>query len=151
MLKEDILFKLDEANYFLGKMKIAELNNDLNAFRYELSACTTAARSVLQYVYKYRRKAYNKNIKSVKNKNYFTKIRNKNVHQKPITSHKGGVSIISVELEVPGRKESANNFDASPPLNEYMMVFNNGKSVVTETEKYLKEIEQFIVSINSYL
>lgn len=105
--------KIKEAEYFLGRM--IEVQGDHEAFKNNLSAFLSASRSIFQYAYKETNRGknpaaepeaqewYENTITSSKVLEFFTGIRNKNIHDSPVEIN---ISVHITITEVLGVYES---------------------------------------------
>lgn len=107
----DELAKLDEAQYFLAGMREAEAAGDGRAFRYELSAFLSAARSVLQYALaecerKSRSDWYELAVSRDACLRFLKLQRDDNIHGRPASP----MEIESVEVADDGRRSAVTEF-----------------------------------------
>ena len=162
------LYKIDEAKYFLARME--ESVKDREAFRYNLSAFLSSARSVLQYarkesVAKDRQDWYDKTVSRNDVLRFFIDKRDVNIHDEPInpSSHiaiaiSENVSVFSsatvasfndrpVVMDRP--KEEPPPPKPSETRNEGTIVYRfddwpGPEDVIGLSHRYVEELEEFV-------
>ena len=159
--------KLDEAKHFLDEM--LKIKNDQKLFEYNVSACLSAARSVLQYAFEEvtlngKQNWYNSLINASALIKYFRDKRNINIHQKPLDTKKRHELTFtttmrsSVEFEIrdkdgnvisqspkPTLPEANNQNKTTYDFNYIFDDWNGSENVCVLVEKYLKELELLII------
>jgi|SRR5699024_1972220 len=144
LIMKDIDLKMDEAKYFFKKMIDKEEQQNSKVFSYYLSVFTSASRSILQYVCKYYNEFYNSTIYRVELKDYFQKLRNKNIHDRIINLNTSGSNGILSEITVEGKSDCLSVEKPTPRLdivNKYY--YSEGgatESIVEFAFKYIEEI-----------
>jgi len=160
--------KIDEARHFLSEMIKHKMDQKL--FEFNLSACLSASRSVMQYALEEvqsngNQKWYDSYITKSTYVKYFKDKRDINIHKKPLNTkkrHELSISTtFSVSVEYTVMDKNGNIISQSPELNQidansinpqnisydFNYTFddwNGHENVIELIEKYLNEIELFI-------
>lgn len=154
--------KLDEAEHFLNEMKKSEYILEKITFTHNFSAFSTSIRSVLQYALEYDQNVYKQLIPNLKYSKLFTRIRNENIHEKPIATLNAGSSSITVTVTVVNpNDESANSLEEDVEqhenvMEEYYFVSEEQfpdyptVSLVMLSEEHTNDVRQFIKDFSSH-
>jgi hypothetical protein len=142
--------KLDEAAYFIGGMKREQERHAETSFRYELSAFTSAARSVLQYAHtqaeqKGQQAWYDKAVDNPRIR-FFRCVRNLNIHSRPVVpSRSTAVNVHAVPAtagEPPPGTPREGRVDVSTHF--FLSEWGGDEDAVTLAEKYLTDLQAVI-------
>lgn len=159
--------KLEEAKHFYNEM----LNNkeDQKLFEFNLSACTSAARSILQYALEEvklngNQSWFDKSVNFSSYIKYFKDKRDINIHREPVkTKVRHGLSVVltlstSVSFEVMDKDGKIISQSSKPTIPEkensrsnishstrYIFDdWNGNEDAIELSQKYLNELEAFI-------
>jgi len=144
--------KLNEAKYFISEMQYNHLVNNLEHFKYCLSAFSSAGRSILQYALddaksNGKQSVYDNLVKEKSAIKYFKDVRDANIHSRPASTIAHGNSDLSASITVPGDGvvESDDSKEAEvATLSTYSYHFEDEENVLEKSEAYLSELEVFI-------
>lgn len=163
--------KINEAEYFYSRMKQEQTDRD--AFRYNLSAFLSAARSVLQYALKEAeikaggKQWYDSQVSNYPVVKFFKDKRDINIHANPvqfrqnvnvhITETVRGIASVSFIVRDKNGNIKSQGSDASPPqpikapetssIVTYQFFFDDwlgGEDIITISKTYLDNVKRIV-------
>ena len=149
--------KLNEAKFFYSEMQSKQQVNELEGFKYYLSAFSSAARSILQYACddaKDRGKqiVYDNLVNGKSAIKYFKDVRDTNIHERPVSTVAHGYADIPVSLVVRGADDaelSELEEEIAVAVSGYTYHFEDEENVLEKSEAYLSELEVFIADFKN--